>query len=145
MISLIERKMSEDHLRVWARYLNSEKCEPSMDNLLSWMEAEMTARMRSGAQIRKNVGSNRVHAFGSSNENGGRKNGDDRFKSKQCYVCQGRQYVDECQRFSDMTPKERSKSVFFLFKTQQRSRRCQLSTKERVWRETPVRLCLQQT
>ncbi len=111
MISLIERKMSEDDLRVWARYLNSEKCEPSMDNLLSWMEAEMTARMRSGAQIRKNVRSNRVHAFGSPNENGGGKNGDDRFKSKQCYVCQGRHYVDECQRFSDMTPKERWKIV----------------------------------
>ena len=45
--------MSEDDLRVWARYLNSEKFEPSMDNFLSWMEAEMTARMRSGAQIRK--------------------------------------------------------------------------------------------
>ncbi len=100
MISLTERKMSEDDLRMWARYLNSEKCEPSMDNLLSWMEAEMTARMcsRSGAQIRKNVRSNRVHAFGSPNENGGGKNRDDRFKSKQYYVCQGRHYVDECQK-----------------------------------------------
>ena len=70
MISLIERKMSEDDLRVWARYLNSQKCEPSMDNLLSWMEAEMTARMRSEAQIRKNVRSHRVNIFSSKTENG---------------------------------------------------------------------------
>ena len=48
VMSLIERKMGEDDLRVWARHLNSEKCEPSMENLLSWMELEMTARMRSG-------------------------------------------------------------------------------------------------
>ena len=60
--------MSEDVLRVWARYLNSQKCEPSMDNLLSWMEAEMTARVHSGAQIRKNVRQPRVKTFGSKNE-----------------------------------------------------------------------------
>ena len=69
MISLIERKMSEDDPRVWARYLNSQKCEPSMDNLLSWMEAEMTARLRSGAQIRKNVRQHRVNTFGCKMEN----------------------------------------------------------------------------
>ena len=111
VISLIERKMSEDDLRVWARYLNSQKCEPSMDNLLSWMEAEMTARMCSGAQIRKNVRSHRVNTFGSKTENGDGKHGEDRFKSKQCYVCQGRHYIDECQRFRDMTQNERWKIV----------------------------------
>jgi hypothetical protein len=93
VISLIERKMSEDDLRVWARYLNSQKCKPSMDNLLSWMEAEMTARIRSGAQIRKNVRPHRVNTFGSKIENGDGKHGDDRFKSMQCYVCQGRHYI----------------------------------------------------
>jgi hypothetical protein len=69
--------MSEDDLRVWARYLNSQKCEPSMDNLLSWMEAEMTARMRSGAQIRKNVRQHKVNTFGSKNENDDGKHGED--------------------------------------------------------------------
>ena len=112
VMSLIERKMSEDDLRVWARHLNSEKCEPSMENLLSWMELEMTARMRSGAQIRRNVRSNRVNAFGSKTRNtSDGKHGEDRFKWKQCYVCQGQHYVDECQRFRDMNPSERWKVV----------------------------------
>ena len=109
VISLIERKMSEDDLRVWARSLNFQKCEPSMDNLLSWMEAEMTARMRSGAKIRKNVRPHRVNTFGSMIENGDGRHGEDRFKSKHCYVCQGRHYIGECQRFRDMTPNERWK------------------------------------
>ena len=104
-------KMSEDDLRVWARHLNSEKLEPSMDNLLFWMEGEMTARMRSGAQIRKSVKPNRVNAIGSRNENGDGKRRGERSKSNQCYVCQGQHYVDECQRFRDMTLKERWKIV----------------------------------
>ncbi|XP_028413823.1 uncharacterized protein LOC114536670 [Dendronephthya gigantea] len=111
VISLIERKMSEDDLRVWARHLNSGRLEPSMDNLLSWMEGEMTARMRSGAQIRKNVKSSRVYVFGSKNENGDGKQRDQRPMWKQCYVCQGQHYVDECKRFCDMTPNERWKIV----------------------------------
>ena len=39
------------------------------------------------------------------------KHGEDRFKWKQCYVCQGQHYVDECQRFRDMNPNERWKVV----------------------------------
>ncbi|CAB3985756.1 Hypothetical predicted protein, partial [Paramuricea clavata] len=56
VISLIERKMTKDDLRVWSRHINSRKFEPSMENLLEWMEEEMTARIRSGATIRKNTG-----------------------------------------------------------------------------------------
>jgi hypothetical protein len=61
VISLIERKTSEDDLspRVWVSYRNSQRCEPTMDNLLSWMEAGTTTRMRSGAQICKNARSHR--------------------------------------------------------------------------------------
>ena len=56
-----------------------------MENLLSWMESEITARMRSGAQIRRNVRSN--NAFGSKTGNASEgKHGQDRFKWKQCYV-----------------------------------------------------------
>jgi hypothetical protein len=52
-----------------------------------------------------------VNTFGSKIENGDGKHGEDRFKSKQCYVCQGRHYIDECQRFRDVTPNERWKIV----------------------------------
>ena len=106
VISLIERKMTVDDLRVWARHLNSQKLEPSMENLLEWMEEEMAARIRSGAAIRKS-GSTRskVNALGSRDP----KFGD--IRSKKCYVCQENHYVDECKRFIEMTPSERWKIV----------------------------------
>ena len=105
VISLIERKMTKDDLRVWSRHINSHKLEPSMENLLEWMEEEMTARIRSGATIRKNIGTRSgVNAFGSRESKGGE------VKSK-CYVCQENHYVDECKNFIDMTPNERWKVV----------------------------------
>ena len=59
VIALIERKMTKDDLKVWARHIYLQKLEPSMANLLSWMEDEMTARLRSGASIRKGGASTR--------------------------------------------------------------------------------------
>ena len=38
VISLIERKMTKDDLKVWARHIYLQKLEPSMSNLLQWME-----------------------------------------------------------------------------------------------------------
>ena len=119
VISLIERKMTQDDLKVWARHINLKKLEPSMSNLLLWMEDGMTARLRSGAAIRKTGASSRssVHTVGS---NGHVEEGegsitdrpDDR-KPKQntCYVCKGDHYVDKCSRFLAMVPGERWKVV----------------------------------
>ena len=45
--------MTKDDIKVWARHIHVQKLEPSMENLLKWMEDEMTARLRSGATIRK--------------------------------------------------------------------------------------------
>ena len=53
VISLIERKMTKEDIRVCVRHINSQNVNPTMDNLLAWMEGEMTARMRSGATICK--------------------------------------------------------------------------------------------
>ena len=54
VISLIERKMTKNDLKVWARCIYLQKLEPSMSNLLQWMEEEVTARLRSCAAICKN-------------------------------------------------------------------------------------------
>ena len=79
-----------------------------MENLLEWMEEEMTARIRSGATIRKNIGTRSVvNAFGSRES---KRGGGGEVKSK-CYVCQENHYVDECKRFIDMTPNESWKVV----------------------------------
>ena len=119
VISLIERKMTQDDLKVWARHINLKKLEPSMSNLLLWMEDEMTARLRSGAAIRKTGASSRssVHTVGSNGHLQERESSitdkpDDR-KSKPniCYVCKGDHYVDKCPRFLAMVPGERWKVV----------------------------------
>jgi len=36
--SLIERKMTKDDMKIWARHIHSQKLEPSMKNLLKWMD-----------------------------------------------------------------------------------------------------------
>ena len=72
VISLIERKMTKEDLRVWARHIHVQKLEPSMCNLLNWMDEEMTARFRSGAAIRKTGNCNRSSVnslFAVGNEN----------------------------------------------------------------------------
>ncbi|CAB3985843.1 Hypothetical predicted protein, partial [Paramuricea clavata] len=42
IISLIERKMTPDDLKVWSRHIYVQEKEPSLANLLAWMEEEMT-------------------------------------------------------------------------------------------------------
>ena len=92
--------MTKDDLQVWAPAI-SRKVEPSMENLLEWMEEEMTARIRSGATIRKNIlPQPGVHAAGTKDGKS------DEVRLKKCYVCKGH-YVDECQRFIQMSPGER--------------------------------------
>ena len=69
IISLITRKMTPDDLKVWSRHIYVQEKEPSLANLLAWMEEEMTVRLRSGATIRKSSSSYRhgVHAVGGGN------------------------------------------------------------------------------
>ena len=90
------------------RHIYVQKLEPSMTNLLRWMDREMTARLRSGAAVRK-TGSLRssVNAL-STGENA--RDSQDVNKNKgsgQCYVCKASHYVDQCPRFQTMTPYER--------------------------------------
>ena len=119
VISLIERKMTQDDLKVWARHINLKKLEPSMSNLLLWMEDEMTARLRSGAAIRKTGASSRssVHTVGSNGHVEERESSttdrpiDHKPKQNTCYVCKGDHYADKCSRFLAMVPGERWKVV----------------------------------
>ena len=59
VISLIERKMPKDDSSVCAGHIYVQKLEPSVTNLLRWMDKEMTARFRSGAVVQK-IGSHRA-------------------------------------------------------------------------------------
>ncbi len=90
--------------------------EPSLANLLQWMDEEIV-RLHSGATIKKGSGSNRhaVHAIGGGNKdqnpgphnsNNDRSSNPDGWKT-QCYVCKDAHYVDQCPWFKGMTSKER--------------------------------------
>ena len=108
VISLIERKMPKDDLRVWARHIYVQKLEPSMTNLLRWMDKEMTARLRSGAAVRK-TGNLRtsVNALGTGGNDHNSQDANRNKSSGHCYVCKANHYVDQCPRFQTMTPNER--------------------------------------
>ena len=46
IISLNERKMTFDDLKVWSRHIYVQMKEPLLMNLLKWMDEEMTVRLR---------------------------------------------------------------------------------------------------
>ena len=101
VISLIERKMTKDDIKVWARHQHVQKIEPSMESLLKWMEDEMSARLRSGATIRKVRSSVNTTGF---------KQEPTRNKTP-CYVCNAIHYIDECPKFLAMSINDRWKIV----------------------------------
>ena len=68
--------MTMDDLKVWARHINLQKLEPSMSNLLSWME-EMSACLGSDVAIRKGGSTSRapaINLFTSDDPIGGNNN-----------------------------------------------------------------------
>ena len=97
VISLIERKMTKDDIKVWTRHQHVQKIESSMDSLLTWMEDEMSARLRSGASIRKVRSS--VNTTGINQE--------PNRKRTPCYVCNAIHYIDECPTFLAMSVNDR--------------------------------------
>ncbi|CAB4025983.1 hypothetical protein AWC38_SpisGene18824, partial [Paramuricea clavata] len=52
MLALIEQKMSSDDRKVWARDLEREKKEATLENIMKWMTTEMKSRMRASAPLR---------------------------------------------------------------------------------------------
>ena len=111
VISLIEHKMTNDDVKIWARHIHSQKLEPSMKNLPKWMDEEMTARLRSGATIRK-TGSTTRPSLNLLGADGNWNSSSERDKNqKQCYVCKANHYVDECPRLKAMTPNEQLEVV----------------------------------
>ena len=111
VISLIKHTMTNDDVKIWARHIHSQKLEPSMKNLPKWMDEEMTARLRSGATIRK-TGSTTRPSLNLLGADGNGNSSSERDKNqKQCYVCKANHYVDECPRFKAMTPNEQLEVV----------------------------------
>ena len=100
--------MQKDDLRVWACHIYVQKLEPSMTNLLRCMDKEMTARLCSGAAVRKTGNlSSSVNALGTGGNDHNSEDANGNKSSGHCYVCKASHYVDQCPRFQTMTPNER--------------------------------------
>ena len=52
MLALIEQKMSSDDRKVWARDLERDKKEATLENILNWMTTEMNSRVRASVPLR---------------------------------------------------------------------------------------------
>ena len=52
MLALIEQKMSSDYRKVWARGLETDKKEATLEDVLNWMTTEIKSRMKESAPLR---------------------------------------------------------------------------------------------
>ena len=54
MLAIIEQKMCSSGRKIWARHMESEKKEVTLENLMAWLTVEMKFRIRAVAPIRSN-------------------------------------------------------------------------------------------
>ena len=103
ILAIIEQKMCNDDRKVWARDLEREKVEPKLMDLTEWMTAEMKSRMRATAPLR-NVRKLGIHHLAGEEAN--------RTKPHKCWICKSYDHwVDQCHKFTSMTPNERVKII----------------------------------
>ena len=107
MLAIIEQKMCSIDKKVWARHIESEKKEATLENLMTWLTVEMKSRIRAVAPIRSNfagTNKNSVSHFAVAENRKGSF-----FK---CWLCKSStHWIDQCHKFKVMSPDERMKAV----------------------------------
>ena len=107
MLAIIEQKMCSSDRKVWARHIESEKKEATLENLMTWLTVEMKSRIRAVAPIRSNfAGTNKSsvsHFAVAENRKG---------SFLKCWLCKSStHWIDQCHKFKMMSPDERMKAV----------------------------------
>ena len=101
VLALIEQKMCSDDRKVLARYLEKEKTEPKLATLIEWLNCEMKSRMRATAAVRSTPPRLGVHQVVKQEET----------KIK-CWICpSSNHWVDQCHKFTGMSPNDRLEKV----------------------------------
>ena len=94
MLALIEQKMSSDDRKVWARDLERDKKEATLENIMTWMTTEMKSRMRATAPLR-NQGKSKWNV---------NHLGHDEYERHKCWLCKtSTHWVDQCAKLQAMT------------------------------------------
>ena len=105
MLALIEQKMPSDDRKVWARDLERDKKEATLENIMSWMTTEMKSRMRASAPLRVSTPL-RSQAKSKWNIN---HLGHERHK---CWLCKtSTHWVDQCSSLEAMNSENRMKLI----------------------------------
>ncbi|XP_071827786.1 uncharacterized protein [Apostichopus japonicus] len=101
MLAMIERKMSPEDRRMWFR--TEGETPASLESLLTWMETELKARMRSSAPVRSDTKYKiSVNQLSQSEIQGTYK----------CWVCKCQDHwTDQCKDLLSKQPSERFKLV----------------------------------
>ena len=105
MIAIIEQKMCSDDRRIWARHLEGEKIEATLNNLMKWMTTEMKSRMRAAAPLRNNQHwpKGKVNHLSAAEK--------DKLKIK-CWICPSSDHwVDQCHKLTSLNPSDRLKTL----------------------------------
>ena len=100
MLALIEQKRSSDDRKGWARDLERERKEATLENIMKWMTTEMKSRMRASAPLR-NQGRTRWNINHVGHE--------EHEKHKCCKT--STHWVDQCSKIEGMSPENRTKLI----------------------------------
>lgn len=120
MLATIERKMCPSDRKNWFRYQETEKQTAGLQTLLTWLNLEMKARMRSSAPLRSQSEGRSAHVNQMSMKEknkpaySDRRHEDqppDRFqRQNRCWYCKtDEHWIDQCKRLTSMGAPERLK------------------------------------
>ena len=101
VIALLEQKLCSQDKRMWARYIEREKVEVTMSNLLDWLTVEMKTRMRTNSDIRcpTRVMKNSVNQVSFNQPSR---------PEVKCWLCKSESHhVDNCPQFLSKSVKQR--------------------------------------
>ncbi|XP_077864774.1 uncharacterized protein LOC144350466 [Saccoglossus kowalevskii] len=111
MLAIIEMKLTADDRKVWARKLQHNGEEASLEKLLSFLTDEMKTRMRATAPVRSSQSQGKVNLSqqqsSDSNDNSTRQKS---VSWKKCWGCESNDHwPDQCTKIRAITVDERLK------------------------------------
>ena len=106
MLAIIEQRMCIDDRKVWSRHLERDCQQATLENLVAWMTTEMKSRMRATAPLR-NTSQQQPRSTVNHISSNSRPS-----SPHKCWICQNSSHwVDQCSRFTSMSPSDRLKTV----------------------------------